>query len=125
MKIGPLSNEQKVWAGLQKMKSRPAKDDFEQKKDTVEISQEARKKLAELADQALKRESGGKVVAGKRPGNDDIVDKAVTEEENDGEKNLSPGRQAEIRKRISTGFYDRPEIRDQIIDKLADDIDIG
>ena len=120
-----MSNEQKVWAGLQKMKSRPAEESFEKKKDTVEISQEARKKLAELADQALREESGGKAVAGERADTDEIDNKTVTEEENDGERILTPEILTEIRKRIDDGFYYRTEIRDQIIDKLADDIDIG
>jgi len=120
-----MSNEQKVWAGIQKMKSRPSEESFEKKKDTVEISQEARIKLAELADQALREESGRKAVAGERADTDEIDNKTVTKEENDGKRILTPERLTEIRKRISTGFYDRPEIKDNIIDKLADDIDIG
>lgn len=122
MKIGPLSNEQKVWAGLQKMKSRPTEKSTEEKKDTVEISQEARKKLAELADKALREKSSEKAVTGERA---ETEDKTVTKNEASTERVLTPARLAEIRKRIGAGFYDRPEIKDKIIDKLADDIDIG
>ena len=122
MKIGPLSQEQKVWAGLQKVNPRPTEERLEKKKDTVEISQEARKKLAELADQALREQSDGRAVAEAASQTDD---KTVAEEENDSERILTPERLAEIRKRIGSGFYDRPEIKDKIIDKLADDIDIG
>ena len=121
MKIGPLSNEQKVWAGLQKIESRPEEESIEKRKDTVEISREARKKLAELADQALRNRSGAEAAAGERA---ETADKTVTEKEKT-ERILTPERLAEIRKRIGTGFYDRPEVRDKIIDKLADDIDIG
>jgi len=82
----------------------PAKQDVT---DRVEISLEARARLAELADRELKERSVGSEDRLARP-----------EEPTGGARD----RISEIRQKIESGYYDRPEIRDQIIDRLTDDL---
>jgi hypothetical protein len=123
MKIGTISNDPKVWTGTQTARSQPAEVSVEEKKDTVEISQEARKKLAELADKVLKEKSADGT--DRNDSSREVVEKTVTEEKENDNMTLTPARLAEIRKRISSGFYDRPEIKGEIIDRLTDDIDAG
>jgi len=110
MKIGPVSNglpmRQSERPKAPPPETAPARPDTT---DRVEISLDARTRLAELADRELKAH-GARV----------------------GENPTSPGdlggvkdRIAEIRQKIESGFYDRPEIRDRIVNNLTDDLEIG
>lgn len=77
--------------------------------DRVEISLDGRARLADLADKGLK-------AYGTRP-----------EDNQTRPQELSGGtdRISEIRQKIESGFYDRPEVRDQIAKNLTDDLGIG
>jgi len=104
MEIGPVSNQNSPGQGPKKPETEqqvqpPAID----KSDQVEISLDARKLLAELADQKLK-ENGRQL--------DSL---AESEEES--------GRIKAIRDKIESGYYDQPEVRDRIVDRLLDDLD--
>ncbi|MEW5797144.1 MAG: hypothetical protein AB1772_12410 [Candidatus Zixiibacteriota bacterium] len=72
--------------------------------DKAEISDEARARLAELADQELARES-------QEP-------QPVSLDEHSGENRLDI-----IKKRIASGYYSDPEVRSKIVDRLIDDLD--
>ncbi len=78
--------------------------------DRVEISSDGRARLAELADRGLKTYGTKPEEVLTRP------DDATGGDQND--------RITEIRQKIESGFYDRPEIRDQIAKNLTDDLDI-
>jgi len=108
MEIGPLSNYQPG--------QRPEKPDQPHQEtappeptrkivDKLDISLDARVRLAELADQELMRQRSG----GAQP-----VDREVSR----GQDRIEM-----IRRRIESGFYDQPEVRADIADKLIDDID--
>ncbi|RKX26482.1 MAG: hypothetical protein DRP45_03435 [Candidatus Zixiibacteriota bacterium] len=102
MEIGPLANDKTVQSSIVPKKTKQEPEMLqEQIADKVQISRDARKKLADLADQRLRTEQ--------------------SELENG--KATEPNRIEKIRRRIETGFYNRPEIRDKIADKLIDDSD--
>jgi len=61
----------------------------------VEISEDARARLAEMADARLEAEQQAR------------------------REKLTM-----IRERMETGFYDRPEVKEKIADRLIDDLDI-
>ena len=102
MEIGPVENNKPVRPeevpANRKPETGTQREDIV---DRVEVSKTARARLAELADQRLRAEQ--KQVE-------------LTSEENQ-------DRLETIRKRIETGFYNRPEIRTQVVDKLIDDLD--
>ena len=75
--------------------------------DRVEISTDARARLAELADRELKA-GGASTEAGPTRPNESGSDRQT--------------RIDEIREKIESGFYDRPEVRNQIVDRLTDDL---
>jgi anti-sigma28 factor (negative regulator of flagellin synthesis) len=81
----------------------------QEKTDRVEISLDARARLAELADRELKASQA-------RP--------EEKQGRTDGIPEAPQTRIEQIRQKIESGFYDRPEIRDQIVRKLTDDLDI-
>lgn len=122
MKIGPLTGKWPLQALYEKTRLLPEADEknCDEKKDRVEISQEARKMLAELADRTLKQNSGRKVPAEEST----AAEPEINDAENGGraDKSLTPERLAEIRQRIKTGFYEGSEIKNKIIDRLTDDM---
>jgi len=122
MKIGPLTGRWPLQALYEKTRLLPeaGEKNCEEKKDRVEISQEARKMLAELADRTLKQNSGRKVPAEESTTAEPEIKDAEKGEKADG--TLTPERLAEIQRRIKTGFYERPEIKNKIIDRLTDDM---
>ena len=122
MDIGPLSNERPVkqpasnrtGEKIQKLEgARP------QPEDVVEISQDARRKLAQLADAALRTERKQQPVGG--------LTEANSQDEKGGPvPNVTKAQNMEqIHQRLRTGFYDQPEVRREIADRLIDDIDKG
>jgi hypothetical protein len=89
--------------------------------DTVQISLEARLKLAELADQALQE----KLKTAPQPAivysrND--LKKAETENKKETSANCSKTTLEQVHHRIKTGFYNRPEAKEEIAKKLADEL---
>ncbi len=107
MEIGPLSNHQSG--------QRPERSDQPHQEaappeptrkivDKLDISLDARVRLAELADQELEKEHSVPTP---------VDSKTLT----------SPARMVVIRQRIASGFYDKPEVRASVVDKLIDDMD--
>lgn len=95
-------------------RAKPAREETPPEKnpgvaDRVEISLDARARLAELADGKLKTQG---FEAGEAP--------SQTNRPYDG----AGDKIAEIRAKIEAGFYDQPEIRDRIISNLTDELDL-
>ena len=119
MEIGPVHNDQ------------PSSDRVETEKikkngglkavpagDRVEISNEARMKLATLADRALHKTSGARSQPGlevlqKTPRQTDAAGKAEAGRDDNRTK------LARVRGRIESGFYDRPDVKQKIAERLA------
>ena len=98
MEIGPLSNRRPLPITRENQVERQqGADTGKETGDVIEISYSGRRKLAELADAALKSEL---------PVSD------------------SEDRIRLIRERIDSGFYDQVEIKKAIADRLIDDMDI-
>lgn len=108
MEIGPLSNGLPMPEPDRPKKTAqetsPARQEIS---DRVEISTDARARLAELADRELKA-GGARTEAGPTRSNQNTNDRQT--------------RIDEIREKIESGFYDRPEVRDRIVDRLTDDL---
>lgn len=100
MEIGPLSNNEMMGrlrpAG--KSAGQPAPDQTEDHADRIEISEDARQKLAELADSHLR----------------EIKATGVTFEGS----SERVGKIERIKARIETGFYDIPEVKEKIAEKI-------
>jgi hypothetical protein len=74
--------------------------------DTIEVSENARKKLAEAADNARTTLLNGAEGSGAKSLNDLSGSERITR----------------LRQRVESGYYERPEIKKQIAESLADDI---
>lgn len=111
MKIGPLGGESPQLQPREKPPLQSAKSESQDRPDRVEISLAARKQLAESADNKLKKSM--------TPDSNRDIDSAVAlpEEKADIDPKL-----ALLRQRISSGFYDRPEVQQEIARKLADEL---
>ena len=108
MEIGPLSNRQagQKPEGPEKPEPRtPSPEKPSKIVDRVEISEDARAKLGELADQELRKEQSVSRTA-------------------DAEGLISADRMETIRRRIKSGYYDQAEVKAKIADKLIDDMDL-
>jgi anti-sigma28 factor (negative regulator of flagellin synthesis) len=109
MEIGPLSNRR---AGSRtegeanrKQEATPTSPGrTPQRTDRVDISLEARTRLAESADRELTREKTEPqpISSGERP---------------------RPERLEQIRERIASGYYNDPGVRSKIVDRMIDDLD--
>jgi len=110
MEIGSLSNELPM-RQPDRPKANPPKTDpaRQETTDRVEISLDARARLAELADRGLKTYGTNPEEHLARP---------------EGHSDGNTGWISEIRQKIESGFYDRPEIRGKIADSLTDDLDL-
>ncbi len=96
MEIGPLSNQNPIQPRGERESLQPAGETERPKvTDRVEISDDARARLAEIADARLEAE-----LQAKRE------------------------KLAMIRERMETGFYDRSEVKETIAERLIDDLDI-
>lgn len=119
MEIGPVQNNQPPQQPSQNSKPQPSVDVVKKEiTDQVEISEDARRMLAEMADQALLEEAttGG----AEAP----VADEAETPEASAAGTDRPNGKLADIRRRIESGFYDQPEIQDRIADRLSDELDL-
>ena len=102
MEIGPVSNNHQVpHQGPKPDAHRPEEVVSEGIVDKIEISEDARARLSELADQALKAEKTSPEVA-----------QASRED-----------RLTLIRERIESGYYNRPEVDEAVADRLIDDLE--
>lgn len=103
MEIGPIRNNKTITGETQRQKGNERQVvEAESRTDTVEISLEARRRLAALADEQLTRLSKNENTAGEKP--------------------TPSARLARVRDRIDSGFYERPEIAEKIAEKLADEL---
>jgi hypothetical protein len=120
MEIGPVQNNQPI---QQPSPNRKPQETVEAAKeaatDRVEISEDARRLLAETADRALREEAESGEADVPDAGEEPTAAEARPSGEDRPEDKL-----AEIRRRIEAGFYDRPEIKNKIADKLSDDLDL-
>jgi hypothetical protein len=113
MKIGPLSNHQAPDPdrSAESAKSTRAETDAASRRDRVEISGDGRSKLAQLADSARLQE---------------LRDMQRNAEEatavNKGESQLTNGRLEQIRLKILSGYYDSPDVKARIADRLSDEM---
>ena len=108
MEIGPVSNEQSARPPDRTPRNKPEINPAPPKPtDKVEISEDARARLAELADQQLKQ-SGRDFDPVPADAEPDQVDW-----------------REEIRSRIESGFYDQPGVKRKIARKLVDDLNLG
>jgi len=115
MDIGPVKHP---LPGYQvKQKSPDRQDGSEPKgsetKDRVEISLEARRRLSQTADQALKGENDTREEAVKGSNGQIVKDDFSLNRANSLDQ---------IRARIESGYYDRSDVREEIIDRLSDDM---
>jgi len=106
MEIGRLSSDYPVpVTDESRQTNKGTTSETAPRQDGVEISEEARRRLAELADLHLKKmESQGR-----------LVDEPVTEP--------ADNRLDAIRERIASGYYDRPEVIRDIADRMIDETD--
>jgi len=121
MEIGPVNNNQTWPAGAEKEKSYNAKTKgAKSSEDRVEISNEARMKLAALADKVLRetsaaqRQSGVKVAEKglKKADADPKLEEAVDHQK---------ARLELIRHRIESHFYQQAEVKREVARKLAEE----
>ena len=102
MEIGPVSNNHQVpQQGPKPGVCRPEEAISEGIVDKIEISEDARARLAELADQALQAERSSPEVT----------------------QSSREDRLALIRDRIESGYYNRPEVDEIVADRLIDDLE--
>ena len=116
MEIGPLKSSRPTQP---EARANRKNSDPKQKPahgDRVEISENARQKLAELADRALKGPEDG-TTQSQKTGNDskDGVSEIQKTESQD------TARLAEIRRRIESGYYSRSDVKDRIADTMSDE----
>jgi hypothetical protein len=122
MEIGPVHNSKPIQPSTSQSSRRKADDSDTPKPspartDTVDISEDARRKLAELADRAL-AEMGG--VNNEFDGG--VERHGSLAESRSGKADQISERLDEIRRRIDSGYYDRPDIRGDIADRLSDEM---
>ncbi len=115
MKIGPLPHHRPLDPAAVVPSMTKQQDDSSAPKpttDRVEISDNGRELLAELADRARREQqtmNGGQAEA----------DVTTASEES----TLANGKLEQIRLKILSGFYNSPTVIDTIADRLSDDID--
>lgn len=118
MKIGPVPPHNRPDQSAPTGKpNRTAKQDSapaqQTDADTVEISREAREKLARMAEQARQEQldmTGGR---------DTETQSASTDK-----KVLADGKLEQIRLKILSGYYAQQKIQESIADRLSRDIDL-
>ena len=119
MEVGPVQNNQPIQQQPQNSMVQPKQVAGEKEvADRVEISEDARRMLAEMADRALSEEAATEGAFAP------AVDEAEMSDVHATDKSRSNDKLAEIRRRIESGFYDQPEIKDRIADRLSDDLDL-
>lgn len=112
MEIGPVHNDQ---PNSGRVKTEKIKKNSGPKAapagDRVEISNEARMKLAALADRALHEVSRAHRQSGPA-----AVQKSLQQQDDKAAK------LALVRGRIEYGFYDRPDVKQKIAERLATEL---
>ena len=104
MEIGPISNRdnaEQTKRAVPREQAEPQSADA--KNDQVEISQEARAKLAELADRQLAEKGRHLSIPDDSGGDDSLIKR--------------------IREKIESGYYNQPQVRSDIASRLIDDLD--
>lgn len=102
MEIGPVSNDKPVPPdGPGPRKPQPKGTRPQGIVDKIEISDDARARLADLADQERKLERANETGEASR---EDRLD--------------------QIRERIRSGYYDQPGVDDVVADRMIDDLDL-
>ncbi len=107
MKIGPVDRNNLV--PQPNRQAEPTKDKVGQETqsaDRLEVSDDARRRLAELADRARRDLLAGPLDA-EAPSQAD---------------ELASDRIARLRQKVASGFYQRPDVIQQVAENLADDI---
>ena len=107
MDIGKVNNELPEYQPEKKFVAKKADELPPPVEDKVDLSLEARRRLAEMADQAL----GVNETIG--------ADRAKTETDSTTKAESLD----EVRQRIKSGFYEQEAVKRKIADKLADDLD--
>ena len=108
MEIGPLRNSsENMPENSSVRRESESSAEVDKKKDSVIISENAREKLAKLADAALEKFGLGEMPSIKADNDDSEIriDKIILAKE-----------------RIESGYYKQVKIVDQIANKLADEI---
>jgi len=119
MEVGPVQNSQPMQQPLKNSKPQPTVDVTKREiSDRVEISEDARRMLAEMADRALLEE------AATPGGAAQVTDEAEAAEVQTTAGDRPKDKLTEIRRRIESGYYNQPEIMDRIADRLSDDLDL-
>ncbi len=122
MEIGPMNNYQSRHLEAIKATHQGGETPATaQPTDTVQISLEARLKLAELADRALKETLKTAPQPGTVYSRSDLK-KAEADTRPGTIANCSKTTLEQVQHRIKTGFYNRPEVKGEIAKKLADEI---
>jgi anti-sigma28 factor (negative regulator of flagellin synthesis) len=108
MKIGPVPpNRPAQTSETTPMRSKQAQKSKNQAEDSVELSSSARKLLADAANDARKTLLGKIEPTNGGTAADDLS---------------GAERIARLKQRVQSGYYERPEVKRQIADTLADDI---
>jgi hypothetical protein len=120
MEIGPLSNEPSLGVDKGDKNVGEKKADSQQAtassaKDSVRISDNARAQLAAVTADAYRR-FGPQLTREEIRSNNEFLDQPRPLD-----KDMSSTERIEIlRERIEQGFYDRPEVKDEIARRLSD-----
>jgi len=111
MEIGPLHNSNTtVETSRGETAKKASQTSKKQRADTLELTSVSdREKLARLADEA--RDKYG-ITQTLIPDDDNVID-----------QDIRPGKIKLVQARIKSGFYDQPEIKEEIVRRLADEID--
>jgi hypothetical protein len=117
MEIGPVDENHSVPPSVLEKRRPAANMPGGIFNDRVEISENARAKLAELADQALTEQY--EPHDGTRAG----PQREAEDTRSHSSASARHSKLAEVRKRIRSGFYDQTDVKKEIADRLADDID--
>ncbi|MEA2031491.1 MAG: flagellar biosynthesis anti-sigma factor FlgM [candidate division Zixibacteria bacterium] len=113
MEIGPLHNQKPQVSSVSSATEQKAKENVPSKAqsvDTVELSSDAREKMAQMADSAR-----AKYGLGEMPTNDSSV-------KSENKAGLRMDKIKTAKERVKQGFYDQQHVRQEIADKMMDDI---
>ena len=120
MEIGPVKNNRPIQPSADEAgKPQKVAEPASRPGDRIEISENARHKLAELADRAVLQQMDSSGTYSRSAGADT---RGVDEQSTSGPAAERSTRLDEVRKRMAAGFYDRPDVVRKIAEKLADDL---
>lgn len=122
MEIGPVNSNQPRPTGAENEKSNKGSTQTAKPlADSVEISNEARMKLAALADKARRETLGAQNQEGLQAAEasqkkDSARQKSVTGSDD------KKGKLEQVRLRIKSGFYNQPEVKKEIAERLTEEL---